>query len=318
MISRQSPVLFILFVGLPAIGVAQLRPVQLYNGINRPLMIRVEGRSGEPTTLRLLRAGSATPLWEVKTTPGERDLAKLKSDFWPKAPREVTYLQAYRDGRPRGSALVFQPMTSPTLSRLAADGRTVEFVPDEDQAFAGFRVYRDQHLVLETTLGDMEFRLRPDCAPNTAFTIADLVRGGLYTNTIFHRVVAKRADGSPFVIQGGDPSGTGSGGPGFAYALEKSPLEHTFGVISIARSTDPNTNGCQIFVGLSREGTRHLDGRYASFGELVRGAETVLKIAAVPVGPMDRPTDPPVIRRARLVDAPPYGTGPQPLLRPAS
>jgi peptidyl-prolyl cis-trans isomerase B (cyclophilin B) len=144
----------------------------------------------------------------------------------------------------------------------------------------------------------------------------ELVKGGLYTDTIWHRVVAKRADGSPFVIQGGDPAGTGSGGPGFAYALEKSTLPHDFGVISIARSTDPNTNGCQVFVCLSREGTKHLDGRYASFGQLVRGADAVLKIGAVPVGKEDRPLNPPKIHGAELIDAAPYGTGPAVLSRP--
>ena len=158
-------------------------------------------------------------------------------------------------------------------------------------------------------MGTMEFRLRPDCAPNTAFNIMEFVRGGLYTNTIWHRVVAKRKDGTPFVIQGGDPAGTGSGGPGFSYPLENSPLPHDFGVISMPRSTDPNTNGCQLFVCLSREGTKHLDGKYASFGQLLRGADAVKKIAAVPVGKDDRPTNPPIIYRAKLVEAGPYVGG---------
>jgi peptidyl-prolyl cis-trans isomerase B (cyclophilin B) len=164
-------------------------------------------------------------------------------------------------------------------------------------------------------MGSIEFQLRPDAAPNTAWTIMELVKGGLYRDTIFHRVVAKRKDGTPFVIQGGDPTGTGSGSAGFSYPLENSPLLHDFGVISIARSTDPNTNGCQIFVGLSREGTKHLDSKYAAFGQAVKGGEVILKIAAVPVGKEDRPNDPPKIKNARLVDAPPYGTGPKVLHR---
>ena len=148
--------------------------------------------------------------------------------------------------------------------------------------------------------------MRPDAAPNTAWNFLELVKGGFYTDIIWHRIVAKRADGSPFVIQAGDPTGTGNGGPGYAFPLEDSPLPHDFGVISMARSTDPNTNGSQIFVCLSRAGTKHLDHRYASFGELVRGKEVVLKTGQVPVGKDDHPTDPPVIRRAYLVNAKPY------------
>jgi len=299
-------------LALAGSAAAQLKPTRLYNGVDRPLTVDVRG-DGEVLWLD----ADGRNLGAARVRNGRQDIAKAIPDLWKSKPAKVTYLQFARDGKRRGPALVLQPMVSPTLSRLAADGRTVEFVPDEDQAFSGYRVYLDQHLRLETSMGDMEFRLRPDAAPNTAFTIMELVRGGLYENTIWHRVVAKRQDGTPFVIQGGDPSGTGSGGPGFAYALEKSTLPHTFGVISIARSTDPNTNGCQLFVGLSREGTQHLDGRYAAFGEMVKGSETLLEIAKVPVGEADRPVNPPRIKRARLVDAPPRGEGPKPLLRPA-
>ena len=183
--------------------------------------------------------------------------------------------------------------------------KTVEFRKDEDDEYAGVQTWVDQDLVLETGLGTMRFRLRPDCAPNTVRTIMDLVRGGFYRDVVFHRVVPL-ARGFPFVIQGGDPAGTGNGGPGFAYALEDSPLPHDFGVISIARSTDPNTNGSQFFVCLSREGTARLDHKYASFGQLLAGADVVRRIAAVPTGKDDRPNDPPVVRRARLVNAAPY------------
>ena len=307
---RPAFALLALVLAVPAS--AQLKATRLYNGVDRPLM--VESR-GEGKILWLDAEGKV--LGEGTIRGGKQDAAKSIPALWKSKPTQTTYLQFEQDGKRRGAALVLQPMVSPTLSRLNADGKTVDFVPDEDQAFSGYRVYTDQHLRLETSMGDMEFRLRPDAAPNTAFNIMEFVRGGLYENTIWHRVVAKRADGTPFVIQGGDPSGTGSGGPGFAYALEKSSLPHSFGVISIARSTDPNTNGCQLFVGLSREGTQHLDGRYAAFGEMVKGTDVLLAIGKVPVGAADRPTDPPKIKRARLIDAPPRGQGPKPLVRPA-
>lgn len=97
--------------------------------------------------------------------------------------------------------------------------------------------------------------------------------------------------------------------------FEFSSVPHDFGVLSMARDTDPNTNGSQVFVCLSREGTQRLDGRYVSFGEAVRGAEVILAIGATPVNG-DRPVEPPVLRQVRLVPAPPFGMGPGPLKRP--
>ncbi len=291
---------------------------QLYNGIKRPLLISVESSVPKATLeIKLLEPVTAKVEASAKVSPGLTDLAKLFPDVWENKKPHLQYAQLYVNGKPTGSAVVLQPMLNPVISRLKADGKTVEFVPDEDgPMYNGIRAYADKNIQLDTSLGLMEFRLRPDAAPNTTFIIRGLVEGGLYTGSIFHRVVPKRKDGSPFVIQGGDPTGTGSGGPGFSYPLEQSSLPHDFGVISIARSTDPNTNGGQFFVGLSREGTKHLDERYAAFGQLVKGADVVLKIAAVSIDKNDRPLEPPRIRSARLVPAPPYGTGPAPLERP--
>lgn len=305
-------------LSVPALSLAQLSPVRSYNGIRRPLEIdvRVPG-SPRNVEIQLLAPVTAEVTAKAEARGGRQDLARLFPDLWASKTPAVRYAQLVVDGRKIGSAVVLQPMLNPTISRLKADGKTVEFVPDEDgPMFNGYRAYVDQHLVVETSLGNMEFRLRPDAAPNTTWTIRELARGDFYRDSIFHRVVAKRADGTPFVIQGGDPTGTGSGGPGFAYPLENSPLPHAFGVISIARSTDPNTNGGQFFVALSRAGTKHLDSRYPSFGECVKGGDVVLKIGAVPVGKEDRPTDPPKIKRVKLVNAPPYGEGPKLQVRP--
>jgi len=178
---------------------------------------------------------------------------------------------------------------------------------EREIVYSGIRAYVDRHVVLETTEGDIRFRLRPDAAPNTAFNFRHLVEGGFYTDIIFHRVVATLPNGAPFVIQTGDPSGGGSGGPGYFLDLEETPLAHDFGVISMARSDDPNSNGSQIFVCLSRAGTAHLDGRYTAFGEAISGAEVIGRIGRVEVGEGARPVAPPLIVSARLVDAPPLG-----------
>jgi peptidyl-prolyl cis-trans isomerase B (cyclophilin B) len=303
---------------LPALGFGQIKADHPYNGIGRPLLVDVHVPRGSRDTpqIELLEAVTAEVDAKADATDGRMDLAKAFPELWTTKRPRVLYAQLVVDGVKTGPALVLQPMLNPPISRLAADGKTLEFVPDEDgPMYNGIRAYVDQDIVFDTTLGSMRFRMRPDAAPNTAWIIMQLAKGGLYTDTIFHRVVANRPKG-PFVIQGGDPTGTGSGGPGFSYPLEKSSLPHDFGVISIARSTDPNTNGGQIFVGLSRGATEHLDGHYAAFGQAIAGADTIVKIAAVPVGKEDRPNNPPRILRARLVDAAPYGDGPKPAVRP--
>jgi len=291
---------------------AQIESSYTYNGIHRsfPIKVRIPGGSRGSIQIQLLKPVTAEVVEKAEVTGGRQDLAKLFPDLWDAKHPTVLYAQLVVNDQKIGPALVLQPMLNPQISRLKDDKKTVEFITDEDgPMFNGYRAYVDKHIVFETSMGTMEFKTRPDAAPNTVWTIMELVRGGQYRDTIFHRIVAKRADGSPFVIQGGDPTGTGSGGPGFAYPLEDSTLPHDFGVISIARSTDPNTNGGQIFVCLSRAGTKHLDHKYATFGQLVKGAEVVKAIGAVPVGKEDRPINPPVIRNAKLVNAGPYVGG---------
>ncbi|RYG48812.1 hypothetical protein EON79_03305 [bacterium] len=222
---------------LPAVATAQVEPTKLYQGVDRDFEVRV----------KVPREGKAELVWgrpdgskiaEIAVSRGKVELSRAIPEFWNKKLSTVTYLQLQVDGKGVGAPLVLQPMNNPTISRLAADGKTVEFVPDEDQAFAGYRVYAAKNLLLETSFGPMEFRLRPDCAPNTAFNIMEFVKGGLYDETIWHRVVAKRPDGTAFVIQGGDPAGSGSGGPGFAYALEKSPLPNA--AVPVGKEDRPN------------------------------------------------------------------------------
>jgi peptidyl-prolyl cis-trans isomerase B (cyclophilin B) len=176
---------------------------------------------------------------------------------------------------------------------------------------------------MTTTEGTMTFRLRPDHAPNTVWNFRTLVEGGFYTDIVFHRIIGP-SQGSPgFMAQVGDPTGTGGGGPGYVIDLENSKLPHDFGVLSMARTGDPNTNGSQVFVCFSREGTQGLDGLYCSFAQAVSGAETILKLGAhpteaAPSGEMSKPKDPaPRLVSARLVDAPPLTQQPAPVASPA-
>lgn len=292
---------------------AQLTPERLYYGVDRRVPVRVEAPPdfvGE-LTVRLLDIATGEVLGESAAALGRADLAGLLPGLW--SVRSSRFVQLYADESPLGPPLVVQPMLTPNTATLVdpttgrvSDGPGAQPVfADErrgseqsEPVFTGIRVYPARQVVFDTSEGTMVFRMRPDHAPNTVFNLLHLVEGGFYTDVLVHRVVAALPDGRPFVVQFGDPSGEGSGGPGYHIDLEKSGLPHDFGVLSMARAADPNSNGSQVFVCLSREGTSFLDGRYTAFAELVEGAEVLRRLAGTPVGEQGRPLEPPVVRRA--------------------
>ncbi len=156
-------------------------------------------------------------------------------------------------------------------------------------------------VVIEMQNGDvMKLELYPEAAPITVENFTKLVKDGFYDGLIFHRVI------SGFMIQGGDPQGTGMGG-----AKEKikgeflanginNPIKHTRGVISMARSQMPNSASSQFFI--MHKDSPHLDGQYAAFGKVVEGIEAVDRIAAVKTDFTDRPLEPQVIKRIYIED----------------
>ena len=119
------------------------------------------------------------------------DLSIAFPYLWKTKDSHLLYVQLFKGTQATGPSLVLQPMTSPSISRLKADGKTVEFVPDEDQAYSGVRAWVDRDILFHTSLGDLRFKMRPDCAPNTVWTIMHLVSGGFYRDVIWHRVVAQ-------------------------------------------------------------------------------------------------------------------------------
>ncbi|MGN0160272.1 MAG: peptidylprolyl isomerase [Lachnospiraceae bacterium] len=141
--------------------------------------------------------------------------------------------------------------------------------------------------------GVMKAELYPDIAPNTVRNFVSLVQKGFYDGLTFHRVIAG------FMIQGGDPEGVGTGGPGYRIAGEfssngfKNDLKHTRGVLSMARSGHPDSAGSQFFI--MHANAPHLDGQYASFGKLIEGEEELDKIASVNVNWSDMPMVPQII-----------------------
>ena len=135
--------------------------------------------------------------------------------------------------------------------------------------------------------GKMTLELYPETAPITVENFEKLANEGFYDGLIFHRVIAG------FMIQGGDPEGTGMGGPGYSIKGEfamngvKNDLKHTRGVISMARSMNPNSAGSQFFI--MHMDAPHLDGQYAAFGKMTEGFETLDEIAETKTGFADRP-----------------------------
>lgn len=145
-------------------------------------------------------------------------------------------------------------------------------------------------VTFEMENGDiMKAELYPEVAPNTVNNFVSLVKKGFYDGLIFHRVI------SGFMIQGGDPEGTGIGGPGYSIKGEfaqngvANSLVHDAGVLSMARAMHPDSAGSQFFI--MHKNAPHLDGAYAAFGKVTEGMEVVNQIAETDTDYSDRPLD---------------------------
>ena len=140
--------------------------------------------------------------------------------------------------------------------------------------------------------------LYPEIAPNTVRNFVSLVKKGFYDGVIFHRVIPG------FMLQGGDPTGTGMGGPGYSIEGEftsngfKNDLKHTRGVLSMARAMHPDSAGSQFFIMVAP--APHLDGQYAAFGQVTGNVEEAIRISEVPTDWNDKPKTPVVIQSIRV------------------
>jgi len=147
--------------------------------------------------------------------------------------------------------------------------------------------------------GDIRLELNPEEAENTVKNFISLVKKGFYDRLTFHRVI------KGFMIQGGDPSGDGTGGPGYRIKGEfrangvENTIEHKRGVISMARAQDPDSAGSQFFI--MHQDAPHLDGQYAAFGQVVEGIEVVDEIANVRTDNKDRPLEKQVIKTIEII-----------------
>ena len=148
-------------------------------------------------------------------------------------------------------------------------------------------------VTFETTAGTITAELYPEIAPNTVNNFISLINKGFYDGLMFHRVI------KGFMIQGGDPDGVGTGGPGYSIKGEfaingvENNLKHTAGVLSMARSMMPDSAGSQFFI--MHKDAPHLDGQYAAFGKVTDGMDTVNAIAETETDYSDAPLEPQMI-----------------------
>ena len=154
-------------------------------------------------------------------------------------------------------------------------------------------------ITIETNEGVIKAELYPEIAPNTVNNFVSLAGKGFYNGTIFHRVIPG------FMIQGGDPQGTGMGGPGYSIKGEFSGngfpnnLKHTRGVLSMARAMNPNSAGSQFFIMV--EDAPHLDGQYAAFGKVISGITATGLMKSRPSNPLQwKPLESPILNRKKF------------------
>lgn len=170
---------------------------------------------------------------------------------------------------------------------------TTENKPSENNENTAYPSDVEERPVVTMTMeGGQEIliELYPEAAPNTVANFISLVEDGYYDGLIFHRVIPD------FMIQGGDPNGNGTGGPGYSIAgefmsngFEANTVKHERGVLSMARTGEPNSAGSQFFIMV--KDSPHLDGDYAGFGKVIEGMEVVDSIVAVERDGMDKPLE---------------------------
>ena len=152
--------------------------------------------------------------------------------------------------------------------------------------------------ILETSKGNIHLKFLPEVAPGHVANFLALAQIGFYNGVGFHRII------KGFMIQGGCPQGTGTGGPGYTIKAEFNSTPHEAGVLSMARTSDPDSAGCQFFICLER--TPHLDRQYTAFGKTADEASlaVIRTIGAAKTGPGDKPLEKIVINKVTVTDKP--------------
>jgi peptidyl-prolyl cis-trans isomerase B (cyclophilin B) len=168
------------------------------------------------------------------------------------------------------SFAAYAQMGMPALKNITAS-------PEESKKMS------ETKAIIETKFGNMTVKFFPDVAPGHVKNFLDLAKKGFYNGTVFHRVIPG------FMIQGGDPTGNGTGGPGYTIKAEFSKKPHKRGILSMARAASPDSAGSQFFIVV--KDSNFLDGQYTVFGEVESGIEVADKIVNSPRNSMDKPNE---------------------------
>jgi len=248
--------------------------------------------------------GADLPAWALsaaaftvngKALKGERSAAKIELAPGQKIVVDIDLASALAEAKLTGPFQIAYAKeiheTAPTeVTYMQAAEKGLDFMKMEPAELAKY------HVLMTTNRGEMEMEFWPDVAPGHVRNFLDLCYTGFYNGITFHRVIPG------FMIQGGDPTGTGTGsGPRKLKAEFSKDKKHTHvpGVLSMARSSDPDSASCQFFV--MHQTSPHLDGQYSAFGKLVSGLETVEKIVQSKKGPGDKPLEPQTILKAVVI-----------------
>ncbi len=200
-----------------------------------------------------------------------------------------------------------EPAQAPKQASLTdlfgKDGNTDQGLPKTAGVAAKTPKNGDPIAIINTSVGRIVIKFFPEKAPNHVKNFIDLAQKHFYDGTKFHRVIPG------FMIQGGDPntkkpdtSAWGQGGPGYNVNAEFSDIPHMRGIVSMARSNDPNSAGSQFFI--MHGANPSLDGKYSVFGEVLEGMDVVDKIATAKTVPQDRPVDPVSIKSVEVTKWP--------------
>jgi len=189
--------------------------------------------------------------------------------------------------------LAWGDLPAKKVARLEPVAKGLNFMDEAGIPAAELAKYR---VLLKTNRGDILAEMWPDVAPNHVRNFLDLSYTGFYDGLTFHRVIPG------FMIQGGDPDGSGMGSGPRQLKAEFNSRKHERGVLSMARSQDPNSASCQFFV--MHQNSPHLDNQYSAFGKVLSGMDAVDKIVNTPRGQNDRPKEPQVIQHAVVLKAP--------------
>ncbi len=237
-------------------------PTKMWFGPNQPLTVHVDSKSPVAFVLTKFDGTVVTPKGSTDAPAGDA-VVDLKT--------------IYPDLAQPGTFVLFAVPKGKEVHDFVGTPAVIEIRLDKGAGtLEGVKIEPLRYEVMTTDAGPMTMVFYYDVAPNTVDSFLRLSGEGYYDGLTFHRIVPG------FVIQGGDPEGTGTGGPGYSVNAEFSDHPHTEGVLSMARAQDPNSAGSQFFVCLDYAQTKQLDGQYTAYGKVVSGMDAVTKIAGTP------------------------------------